>query len=409
MSLFDASELPEVMIAEPVRKARGAAAPKKEKAAADPADLSVRGGLRLSSGTADRFTWVTAKTLARCSAALADLRPGEVRHVVTAAGWSMHELLAVLVQQYGRFAGLWFSSYSMAEDACRWLVTAKQEGKLGEVHGVVDRRVCRLHPAGFVYAKQHLDSLNNASLHAKAFALIGDGDTPSICLTSSANLTKNPRIELTVIQVDPVVCDFHRRWIDEVRAHKNAYIGEGLELSDEIEPEAETIETRTGITVAPGAASVPVERTLVLMQGIPGSGKSVISEALAAWFAARGVPAVVRSPDKLRAISGAIDDEDQYRFRAQKAALEARAVADAAIKDMDVGVPVVIVDATHRQAAWAERVTEAAVARGYEIQVVRSDVDPLVALRRDRTRGAMERGIGLDDLRAMRAELEDLL
>lgn len=147
-------------------------------------------------------------------AALADLEPGECRHIVSQADWSTHHLIDAALDLTGP-ADLHLATWSASEDAIRMLLGWLADGRLRSVTALLDWRVKVRRPEAMQLARANFARLRVANCHAKLFVLsAGAGAHEAITIVGSANLTANPRIEAAVAHSSPTVADFHREWLE---------------------------------------------------------------------------------------------------------------------------------------------------------------------------------------------------
>jgi hypothetical protein len=150
---------------------------------------------------------------ARCAEVIGELEHNETIHVVSAAEWSTHDLIAHLVETTGP-VDLWFATWSISEDGLRAMLRLREQGKVRSVQALLDWRIKVRKPEVAQLAKAQVDQLRVYSCHAKVYILRNKQWGVSIC--SSANLTNNPRIEASVITEDRELADWHIAWLKGV-------------------------------------------------------------------------------------------------------------------------------------------------------------------------------------------------
>jgi predicted kinase len=142
-------------------------------------------------------------------------------------------------------------------------------------------------------------------------------------------------------------------------------------------------------------------KTLWLMQGVPGSGKSFMAEMIA-----KQTDGVIYSTDALW-----YDDENNYNFDpellGEKHKLNQALVAEAMVD----GRASIIVDNTNLTTASIEPYVMLATIHDYLIQVVRVSCDPAVAKSRNSIRPEDRRvpDATIDEMRAKMTELTNSL
>lgn len=138
-------------------------------------------------------------------------------------------------------------------------------------------------------------------------------------------------------------------------------------------------------------------KTLYLMQGIPGSGKSTVAKMIAAQ-----TDGVIYSTDDLW-----YDEDGTYNFDADRLAemhrLNQRAVAEAMVE----GRESIIVDNTNIDSDAVRPYVMLAEIHGYDTQVVRVMVHPSVARERNAQRPA-DRQVPNDVIERMAKRMTDL-
>lgn len=137
-------------------------------------------------------------------------------------------------------------------------------------------------------------------------------------------------------------------------------------------------------------------RTLTIMRGLPGSGKSHLAAALANI---PGVsPAPVFSTDDFFMVDG------QYRFDGALLGKHHAANLARAVAAMEAGTPHVIIDNTNTRAWEAREYVRAALANGYRVQFIEPQTawakNPEECARRN------SHGVPLDAIRGMLSRWE---
>jgi predicted kinase len=147
------------------------------------------------------------------------------------------------------------------------------------------------------------------------------------------------------------------------------------------------------------------EKTLYLMQGVPGSGKSTVARMIGAWHCLGDMEAAkIVSTDDWRLVDGAyvFDAADNARYH-QLAQREAARL-------MLEGQPVVIVDNTNIKEWQARPYITLARIHGYTVQVVNVDCGLQVAIDRQAEReGLGDRAVPAEVITTMYHEMERVL
>lgn len=104
------------------------------------------------------------------------------------------------------------TTFSMTELSARILAQLKDAGSIAHLHILIDKEAQIRYPNVNQLISNVADSIGHVSIHAKVL-LISMGNA-SLTMLSSANWTKNPRIEVGVIDSDINIYNYHRSWID---------------------------------------------------------------------------------------------------------------------------------------------------------------------------------------------------
>lgn len=143
-------------------------------------------------------------------AALDPMESNQSLHFVSRGSWSNHNIIEFFVSKWGP-AALYMTTWSMTEDPLRALVSLKDKGLLTEAHCIIADRVSERKPGVHAFAQQFFDQITMLRLHAKVTALVGSDY--GVAVVSSANFTRNPRIEAGVIDTSLNSAQFHKDWI----------------------------------------------------------------------------------------------------------------------------------------------------------------------------------------------------
>lgn len=150
--------------------------------------------------------------LQRC---IGNLQVNQCLHFVSRGSWSSHLLLRFLLEKFGS-AHLLMTTWSLTEEPLRSMVMMKDQGLLKSARCILSERISERTPGVMQFAEQFFDELKLMRLHAKVTVLMGDDWGVSV--VSSANFTRNPRIEAGVIDTHAPIAQFHQNWIlDELR------------------------------------------------------------------------------------------------------------------------------------------------------------------------------------------------
>lgn len=142
--------------------------------------------------------------------AIGDIRQNEVIPFATGGKWSMHQLMEYLLIQTGP-CKLWFTTWTISEDAMRAMVDMIQKGLITELNAVLDYRIERRKPEAFQLAANIITNIKLTKCHAKVLILTNADWQVSVM--GSANFSKNPRLEAGVIFTDATTAQFNINWI----------------------------------------------------------------------------------------------------------------------------------------------------------------------------------------------------
>lgn len=122
-----------------------------------------------------------------------------------------------IVYNNGSPIDIYLTTFSMTEFSARILAQLKDNQTIHSLHVLIDKEARNRYPNVNQILTNICDSLGHISIHAKVL-LISKGDV-GITLLSSANWTKNPRIEVGVVDATLSVLHSHREWIiDKIKA-----------------------------------------------------------------------------------------------------------------------------------------------------------------------------------------------
>jgi hypothetical protein len=146
------------------------------------------------------------------AAKIPQLEQNQLIHFVTRGSWSSHQLISHLLQYIGP-AHLILSTWSMTEDPCRALLNLKLKGQLLSAACILSERISERTPTVFQLAQNVFQPLKLAKLHAKVCLL--HNDQWQVVVLGSANLTRNPKTEVGIIDTHPQSFQFHHKWMQD--------------------------------------------------------------------------------------------------------------------------------------------------------------------------------------------------
>ena len=137
----------------------------------------------------------------------------KVINYVTDGAWSMHHLLAYLVQKCGN-SRVYVSTWRMSEESLRVIQGLKSVGLIKEFNLIISDRMKSHNPQEHQLAKEVCDRLVFAKNHSKVLVIRGEHCTATVI--STANFSTNRRIESGVIFYDWKISAFNKGWMENV-------------------------------------------------------------------------------------------------------------------------------------------------------------------------------------------------
>lgn len=137
----------------------------------------------------------------------------ETIHFTSEGAWSMHELVLYLLKRFGS-GKVYFTTWAISEIAMRQLFFFHTEGLITEMYAVLDYRNTSRKPAELAFITQNATKLKLAKCHAKVTVIVTD--THYLSISTSANYTRNPRIEAGTITISKIVAQHHIDWITKI-------------------------------------------------------------------------------------------------------------------------------------------------------------------------------------------------
>jgi hypothetical protein len=140
------------------------------------------------------------------------LQQNEHIHLPSFAKWSMHDMLAHILEQTGP-AQVWITSWTITEEPVRTILEHMEQGRITSLRALFSERVEAMNPAAHQLARFNLQ-VHLTKIHAKCIVVLND--TWGVTVSGSANFTRNPRIEKYVICTHRDLAEAERSWIDAV-------------------------------------------------------------------------------------------------------------------------------------------------------------------------------------------------
>jgi len=146
------------------------------------------------------------------------LKPNSILMLASKGEWSLHNLLPLLLNITGP-ANISIASFSLSEESVRGFLLLKDERKILNLRCLFDYTM-RSHKVDLMlFLDEIADELRTTPNHAKIMLI--ENDDWSIAVMGSANLTPNPRLELTAVfanrpEFKQVKETFETAWTDAI-------------------------------------------------------------------------------------------------------------------------------------------------------------------------------------------------
>lgn len=157
-----------------------------------------------------KFIFLEGDKLSKLSAKIGELHIGKSIYFKTDGAWSAIDLIEYCLSQTGA-SNVYFSTWSIGPEAIRCFNEWQKKGLVKSIFGIIDEGFRNRKPDLFEQAKQAFPTLRFSKSHAKVTVI--QSEKLSITLMGSANMTKNPRIEVGVVIVDQVLAEENIKWI----------------------------------------------------------------------------------------------------------------------------------------------------------------------------------------------------
>lgn len=143
-------------------------------------------------------------------------------HFVTDGSWSLYDLLLHVAGEH-TIRWLCITTYSMTELSARVIGQLVQQGKIQQVYFLMDYKAEMRYPNVYQILR-NIGQVASTHLHAKVMVMEyaadqDDAPVQHLTLLGSANWTRNPRIEVGVLDASPAVATQHREWILQKFTH----------------------------------------------------------------------------------------------------------------------------------------------------------------------------------------------
>ena len=137
-----------------------------------------------------------------------DITDLNTRMIVSMGHWSMHDLMFSILESTGP-AKVHFTTWQISDRAIRMFSEGMKTGLITELNSVLDRRIKIRRSDALFFTEKVCNRISLVDCHAK-ISLI-ENQRWKVSIFSSANLTKNTRIEFYIIYFDEEVFNFNKK------------------------------------------------------------------------------------------------------------------------------------------------------------------------------------------------------
>jgi len=141
------------------------------------------------------------------------LEPGHFYHYINDGQWSLHQLLAYVLNFTGP-AQVQVTSFSLSETAIRFFVNLLDEGLITSLDCLFDLSTKKNKMDLLFFAKNVTSRVFIASNHAKLIAV--KSKSQNVFINSSANLTVNRRHESGIVITETSLAKAYAKGIDKI-------------------------------------------------------------------------------------------------------------------------------------------------------------------------------------------------
>ena len=145
---------------------------------------------------------------------LETLEMGDLVEYYTNGRFSMHNLIEYILRATGP-ANVLIATWAMTEAPLRTLQRLKSEGEILKLECMLEHKVPGHNPKSYAFAKAFFDDIWLGRNHAKVGVI--ENEDWGVVITTSANLTRNRRIEAGDIKCSIESAKFNRDWITQQR------------------------------------------------------------------------------------------------------------------------------------------------------------------------------------------------
>jgi hypothetical protein len=155
---------------------------------------------------------------------LPELLPDHTYPIITNGHWSLHEMIAYLVQHTGS-AAVHMTTWGITAEPLKSFLRLQELGHLTDVNCFFDSRIRKQCPEAYQLLLHAVNErkikVSLGKTHAKIVVLVGPNAAYAIC--TSANLTNNPRVEAYVLMTHRDTALAFRTVIDQLIAGGNPF------------------------------------------------------------------------------------------------------------------------------------------------------------------------------------------
>lgn len=210
------------------------------------------------------------------------LEMGDVLEWMTDGRWSSHNLTAHLLKLAGP-SDLLIATWAITQEPLEMLERLKTDGSVKRLEGLFESKIQHHNPKAWHYAKGVFDDIWTAKCHAKVTVITNENW--NIAVVSSANWTRNRRIEAGVICAEKAVRNFTEIGLERSRMNltEAKKLGELLFTEHQIQIILSTDATDPRTAILQGQLLTEAEvRKTVIAQAKAGSAEA--QKMVAKWI-----------------------------------------------------------------------------------------------------------------------------
>lgn len=163
-----------------------------------------------ASGSSD---FVIATRQQRLDELVASLKADRHYHIVSYGQWDSHQVLSKILDHFGA-ARVCLTSWSITELPVKQLLNLIAKGLITGITCLFHSRVKINNPNAHQLADHAIARVRLTEIHAKTITIINDD--VAISITTTANFSRNKRIEKYVISTHRQIAEADEKWILQV-------------------------------------------------------------------------------------------------------------------------------------------------------------------------------------------------